>query len=223
MRVAAGLTGSEDCSTSIGDMDGNQDLLITGLYENSNPTATLYLGDGEGEFTEADAGLAGAVISSTSTADIDGDEDPDLLITGLSSASRSESSILYQVRLQSSGMNPSIPGSTGDGVGNLEPDFRTDQQDLVLYENLFNNPLPVEFAGLNATTEGEEVKLTWQTASETNNAGFEVHRRTAGMQAAWKQVGFAKARPLAALHLNHYVISSPILDYPTQPTRCPIV
>lgn len=37
--------------------------------------------------------------------------------------------------------------------------------------------LPVELTGLNATLDGEAVRLTWTTASETNNAGFEVQRR----------------------------------------------
>lgn len=40
-------------------------------------------------------------------------------------------------------------------------------------------PLPVELAAFEATTSGEEVRLTWTTASEQNNAGFEVQRRVA--------------------------------------------
>ena len=37
-------------------------------------------------------------------------------------------------------------------------------------------PLPVELTGFTATRSGESVTLQWTTASETNNAGFEVQR-----------------------------------------------
>jgi surface protein len=45
-------------------------------------------------------------------------------------------------------------------------------------------PLPVEMAGFRARLEGEQVHLTWQTASESNNAGFAVQRRVAEAQTA---------------------------------------
>jgi hypothetical protein len=159
----AGLTETAFGSTSIADVDGdgNQDLLITGQDENFDPTATLYLGDGQGGFTEADAGLAGVTNSSTSIADVDGDTDLDLLVTGFSEASQSSSTILY--------------------------------------ENLFDNPLPVELADLEARADRDKVRLTWTTASETGNAGFRVQRRvgetTSGGETAsggngtWEQIG----------------------------------
>ena len=57
-----------------------------------------------------------------------------------------------------------------------------------------SDPLPVELAQFDAAVEAsgpaDRVRLTWQTASETNNAGFDVQRR-AGEDAAgsWEQVG----------------------------------
>jgi hypothetical protein len=154
-EAGAGLTGVFSSSTSIADVDGdgNLDLLITGFGENSDPTSTLYLGDEEGGFTEADAWLTGVAGSSTSTADVDGDEEPDLLVTGLSPASQSPSAILY--------------------------------------ENLFDDPLPVEMAGFEATADEDKVRLTWTTASETGNAGFRVQRRVAeeNGEGTWEQIG----------------------------------
>jgi len=38
--------------------------------------------------------------------------------------------------------------------------------------------IPVELARFTATTSGEAVSLTWETASETNNAGFDLQRST---------------------------------------------
>ena len=40
-----------------------------------------------------------------------------------------------------------------------------------------NDPLPVELASLDATYNGEKVRLSWQTASETNNASFRIQRK----------------------------------------------
>lgn len=62
------------------------------------------------------------------------------------------------------------------------------------------NALPVEMAGVEAryrSASGGAVVLSWQTASETGNAGFAVERRvaksgpdsTAGGMANWTQVG----------------------------------
>jgi hypothetical protein len=54
-------------------------------------------------------------------------------------------------------------------------------------------PLPVEMAGFNATVDGDRVRLSWSTASETNNAGFRIQRRVGergnGGGGKWKQVG----------------------------------
>jgi hypothetical protein len=156
-EAGAGLTGVQTGSTSIADVDGdgNEDLLITGEDVNRERTATLYLGDGQGGFSEAGAGLAGVNRSSTSIADVDGDEDPDLLVTGISTASRSRSGILY--------------------------------------ENLFDDPLPVELASLEATTDGKKVRLTWQTASETGNAGFEVQHQSSE-NANWSRLGYVESK-----------------------------
>ena len=51
-----------------------------------------------------------------------------------------------------------------------------------------SSAIPVELASFDATTEGTEVQLSWQTASETNNAGFAVERKT--QDGAWSQIGF---------------------------------
>jgi hypothetical protein len=51
----------DEGSSTVGDVDGdgNLDLVITGDDQNRDPTTTLYLGDGSGGFSEADAGLTG--------------------------------------------------------------------------------------------------------------------------------------------------------------------
>ncbi len=44
-------------------------------------------------------------------------------------------------------------------------------------QGMANSQLPVELIRFEARTDGQAILLTWETASETNNAGFEVQRR----------------------------------------------
>jgi glycosidase len=57
-------------------------------------------------------------------------------------------------------------------------------------------PLPVELASFSAARQGTEAAvLTWTTASETNNAGFEVQRRLTradGREGTFEPVGFVE-------------------------------
>ena len=41
----------------------------------------------------------------------------------------------------------------------------------------YNNPLPVELISFSATVDGNDATLNWQTATETNNSGFEIQRQ----------------------------------------------
>jgi len=198
----ADLTGVGLSSTSIADVDGdgNLDLLITGADADFNPTATLYLGDGQGGFNEANAGLAGVFSNSTSIADVDGDGNEDLLIVGFGGNGRTATLYLGDGQGDFSEANAGLAGTTGstsiaDTDGDTDPDLliagfsaASRSRSSVLYENLFDDPLPVELASLDARANGQEVRLTWQTVSETNNAGFEVQRK-AGQQGAWTRVG----------------------------------
>ncbi len=49
-----------------------------------------------------------------------------------------------------------------------------------LGSNSSDNPLPVELVSFRGTPTAQGVQLAWQTATELNNAGFEVRRKTAG-------------------------------------------
>ena len=53
--------------------------------------------------------------------------------------------------------------------------------------------LPVEFASFTATREDAQVRLEWETASETNNSGFVVqHRRSDTDATGWSRIGFVE-------------------------------
>jgi hypothetical protein len=53
--------------------------------------------------------------------------------------------------------------------------------------------LPVELAAFDATVQGTDVRLTWTTAAETNNAGFTVEHRPPDAE-AWTDVQFVEGR-----------------------------
>lgn len=59
--------------------------------------------------------------------------------------------------------------------------------DMGAYE-VIGSPIPVEFASFNARRITASVILTWHTASEQDNAGFHIQRKTS--DGSWTQIGF---------------------------------
>ena len=51
-----------------------------------------------------------------------------------------------------------------------------------------DDPMPVELTSFSATTIGKDVKLSWNTATEVNNYGFEVERSV--VKGEWNKIGF---------------------------------
>jgi len=52
--------------------------------------------------------------------------------------------------------------------------------------------LPVDLTSFEAVVKGERVNLTWSTASELENLGFEIQRSTDGYK--WEMLGFVKGK-----------------------------
>ncbi|MFB6249480.1 MAG: T9SS type A sorting domain-containing protein [Salinibacter sp.] len=76
-----------------------------------------------------------------------------------------------------------------DSVGLVEPDSAAAEASTTIA----TDAIPVELTEMGATLkeEGRAVALTWKTASETGNAGFEVQRK-AGPEAQFRRVGFVE-------------------------------
>jgi hypothetical protein len=72
--------------------------------------------------------------------------------------------------------------SQGNGSGGPGGPYK-----FFLREISTNNPVPVELVSFNAGRVGSNVKLTWKTATEQNNYGFEIERSTGG---EWMNIGF---------------------------------
>lgn len=88
---------------------------------------------------------------------------------------------------------------TADLTGNGSPDVigrlypSSDLEQVAWYENT-SDALPVELASIEGTWAEGGVVITWHTASEQNNAGFEVQREASEMESQneWKQIGFVE-------------------------------
>ena len=65
----------------------------------------------------------------------------------------------------------------------------TDVSLLYVNGSIYEGPLPVELTSFSATTIGTTVKLSWNTATEINNYGFEILRQ-AQDDKNWEKIGF---------------------------------
>lgn len=116
------------------DEDNDQDLLITGMNEERERIAQLYLNDGLGNFTEKmDTPFEGVLGGDIAFLDVDGDNDEDVLITGSNNSSEDIDKLYINETLSSTN------------------DLRND---LSLDLNLFPNPtltdkLYINYSGVN--------------------------------------------------------------------------
>ena len=52
--------------------------------------------------------------------------------------------------------------------------------------------VPVELANFTSTVDDGKIILTWETATETNNRGFEIQRTSEDNENQWQTIGFVK-------------------------------
>ena len=111
---------------------------------------------------------------------------------GLDGVGDPEAVIVY--RRQEEGEGAFQPLSTGFDVSANELFVVVEEfSEFALASDSDKNPLPVEMAGFEARTKSDAVRLIWQTASEKNNAGFEVQRR-AGGTSSWEEIDFVDSK-----------------------------
>jgi len=64
-----------------------------------------------------------------------------------------------------------------------------------------NYVIPVELVSFHALVKNNEVLLTWQTASESDNFGFEIERSTGGDE--WNTIGFIPGHGTTTINHNY--------------------
>ena len=73
----------------------------------------------------------------------------------------------------------------------------------VSIENSGYVPVPVELAGFNAEVEKNTVYLSWSTATESNNYGFEIHRKSDNDFSSWTVLDFIEGNGTTTIE-QHY-------------------
>jgi hypothetical protein len=68
--------------------------------------------------------------------------------------------------------------------------------------------IPVQLTSFNADIEGNNVTLSWMTATETNNAGFDVEKKSAS---SWNKIGFVQGKGTTT-QLQNYFFSDNLSD-----------
>ncbi len=83
------------------------------------------------------------------------------------------------------------------------PNYKTT---ITLNVQLIPNIIPVELLSFKAETQENNVHLSWSTATETNNNGFEIQRKIVDKTSFldhWNSVGFINGNGTST-HINHY-------------------
>jgi hypothetical protein len=153
--------------------DGHTDLVTSGpkvfLYDPSTSSfgaSTDYFGEGV----------------AITLADVNGDSAPDLIQGTDWRANDGAGS--FGSATSSATSYASVPSVTAvaagpiDGDTDLDPLTASSEQDKLSWFKNQGSVLPVELTSFDGAQTGEDaVRLTWRTASETNNAGFRVQHR----------------------------------------------
>ena len=92
------------------------------------------------------------------------------------------------------GANVGYESCESVGLPTCRDDGTYENGTIAVVASFPEGPLPVELARFDVASEGRRAQLTWQTASETNNAGFEVQRTTeeSSGEAEWTVLGFVE-------------------------------
>lgn len=82
-------------------------------------------------------------------------------------------------------------------TANVKVDYINTTTGNLTYSYIIDNPLPVELTSFNADIINNNVKLSWETATEVNNYGFEIERTTPHPPpykggGGWKSIGFVE-------------------------------
>ena len=91
----------------------------------------------------------------------------------------------------------------------LDPDILPLLVDSVEWVIEVEDPLPVELTTFSGLSDGNTVVLTWETASETNNAGFAIETKEEG---DWKRVGYVEGQGTRTVATDYQY---ELTDWPT--------
>jgi len=169
------------------DPANSANVMVT--FSNYNVARVWYSSNSGGAWTNVSGNLTGANSPSVRWAKI-------FTISGtLHYFLATSTGVYYTTSLSGT---PTWTQEAVNTVGNvvvMALDFRSSDNTLVaathgrgVFQSTIAAPLPVELISFAGSYNGSEVSLNWQTATETNNYGFNVERRTD--IETWSKIGF---------------------------------
>jgi hypothetical protein len=181
--------------------DSHNDI-ITNLLRNNHYSMCFFINDGQGNFGDPLTTFAGYSGGFT-MADFDLNGYMDFAVSehqynasGLAIVLNNGSFNFEPVWSFYVGDQPRLPASADfdmDGDIDIAVPIYDEGKVAVVMNTL--DPVPVELTYFTAVVSGNEVTLSWQTASETNNSGFEIQRRkkeVGSRNSEWVKIGFVK-------------------------------
>jgi hypothetical protein len=204
-----GITVPYESYPAFADIDGDGDLdLLIGADDPG--TTKFYLNDGNNNFIQNTTMFSGVTFprgSKPAFGDVDNDGDYDLAIGLLFGGAihfyENTGTKFVPVWTRNDGLLEGIRAKQGaaPGFADLDNDGRIDlivgeyDGNLTFYRNLFAI-VPVELISFTGSSKGHNITLTWQTATETNNFGFEIERAAvyADQNLDWRTVGFVEGK-----------------------------
>ena len=145
------------------DNDGNLDLLTTTYTEDDRAEVTVYVGDGEGEFTAIPTLIPNLYNGEASWGDYDNDGDLDILLIGTGGRDSSEGLPFAQVYRNNTAATPNTAPTAPDGL-------RTTAESILGYDGE-----AIRFQWGSATdTEINDTSLTYNLRIGTTPGGSEI-------------------------------------------------
>lgn len=209
--ITTGADGAVAVYATDLDGDGDADVLSASSYDDRVAWYENQMDepepDSDGFGAQKTITTEAIYASSVFAKDLDGDGDADIL-----SASRSDDRVAWhenqmgEAEADSDGFGPQKTITTdaaevqsvhatdlnGNGLADVLSASSNDDK-VAWYENT-DGTLPVELISFEGrAVGGGTAMIIWQTATENQNAGFEVQRQ-AGENAGWRQVGYVESK-----------------------------
>ena len=176
-----------------GTLQDDDVLRLNGTLAPGTPASFLDV-DGDVAFDAPSTSALEIGIGGTSP----GSDHDQLRVTGLVNLAGTLRAELTGGFIPKTGQSYTIVQSIGGITGQFDA-TELPQGFSVVYETnavkltAGDDVIPVEFAGVSAHWDENDVRVEWNTASETNNAGFEVERKTDSTP-EWTTIGYVEGR-----------------------------
>ncbi|QQS37571.1 MAG: choice-of-anchor D domain-containing protein [Ignavibacteriales bacterium] len=172
--------------------NGKSDILVSGINPN------IFLLEGTNGDIIWQNGTGGNILGINEIGDIDGDGLPDMVTSSLNNAVHIWQSRygtqLFQYLFGGGGTGTAAEHTVKmddiDGNGSFEFTSACRTGRIVAFSGGSAIDVPVEMTTFAANANGNSVTLSWSTATELNNRGFYVERRSD--VSAYKEIGFVE-------------------------------